>query len=334
MTDTTTGEKQLKMLDKARQVHNADVLFDSNVIRANNPLAEQRLFELADLLVEHPDTGDIWLSLLSLSEMLAPKKVARQMEVLRIFQNLYRRFGDRVKFFGPENFSSVRAEWKGKGSFLSAKVSEIDEYVSDSIAKGELTGVLKDIRNDWETAKEAMQKAYADKAAEYKAEYESNPAFREAVKEGIAVFGTAKVLEQCEDIAESLLVNVLRRPAEDLLMAKKNPSAYHCTWTYALLRRLADFSATLSEQERKANFEKYGRLLEPHPNDFVDACIASDGGQCGMLITDDEGLIAKLNALHDAHPSLVRLQGFTPHDALIAYNPPNGRKRNRTKPIP
>ncbi|SEN37549.1 hypothetical protein SAMN05444354_1474 [Stigmatella aurantiaca] len=333
MTDTTTGKKQFKMLDKARYIDNADVLFDSNVIRANNSLAEQKLLALTDLLVEHPDQGNVWFSLLSLSEMLGPRKASRQIEVLSRFQNLYKRFGDRVKFFGPGRFSSVRAEWEGKGSFLCTSASSIDEYVSASIAAGELVGMLKDVRDEWETSKAAMQQAYADQTAKCRAHYESDLMFREAIKTGIAQFGTENVLEQCGDIVERLLVEVLGRPAEDLSLAKENPSAYFCTWTYALLKRLADFSATLTDEERETNFAEYGRLLVPNPNDFFDAYIASAGGQCGMLITDDEGLIAKLNALHDAHPSLVRLQGFTVGDAWIAYDPPNGRKRDRTKPI-
>ncbi|WIG98362.1 hypothetical protein [Myxococcus sp. SDU36] len=327
-------KKQFKVLEKPRQVHNADVLFDSNVIRANNPVAEQKLLELTALLVEHPDQGDVWFSLLSLSEMLAPKKTARQIEVLSRFQALYKRFRDRVKFFGPGRFSSVRAEWEGDGSFLYAKAESIDECVSASIEAGELVGVLKDIRNEWDGAKESIRQAYAEKAAECRADYESDPVFREAVVAGIAQFGTESVLDLCDDIVERLLVEVLGRPVGDLLLAKKSPSDYLCTWTYALLKRLADFSVTLTEQERETNFSQYGRLLVPDHNDFFDAYIASAGAQCGMLITDDEGLIVKLNALHDAHPSLVRLQGFTVADALIAYNPPNGRKRDRTKPLP
>lgn len=46
-----------------------------------------------------------------------------------------------------------------------------------------------------------------------------------------------------------------------------------------------------------------------------------------MMITNDRGLIAKLNRLHDA--GLIRLQAFTVSDALVAYNPPNGRVRER-----
>jgi hypothetical protein len=100
------------------------------------------------------------------------------------------------------------------------------------------------------------------------------------------------------------------------------------------LARLADYAATLTKAERKANFAQYGRLLESDPNDYLDAYIASTGGMCGMLMTNDEGLIEKLNFLHDIQPPLVRLQAFTVHDALIAYNPPNGDRRDRSKPLP
>ncbi|MBZ4423336.1 hypothetical protein [Myxococcus sp. RHSTA-1-4] len=333
MTDTTE-KKQFRVLEKPRQVHNADVLFDSNVIRANSPLAERTLFGLTDLLVEYPDQGDIWFSLLSLYEMLAPRKPARQIAVLTAFQNLYRRFGERVKFFGPGRFSSIRCEWESAGRVQSAPANAIDKLVSDSIAKGELVAELKAAREDWEAAKAELRKEHDAKVARCRAEYESNPVFRDEIKESLVQFGTEKALDQCDDVVSRLLVNVLNRPADDVRLAKERPSSFNCTWTYALLTRLADFSATLTEEEREKNFKRYGRLLEFDQNDFIDAYVASFGGKCGMLITDDEGLIRKLNAIHDAHPSIVRLQGFTVEDAFIAYNPPNGRKRDRTKQNP
>lgn len=330
----TTEKKQFRVLEKPRQVHNSDVLFDSNVIRANSPLAERTLFELTDLLVEHPDQGDVWFSLLSLYEMLAPRKPARQIAVLTAFQNLYRRFRERVKFFGPGRFSSIRSEWENDGRVQFAHANAIDEWVSASIANGELVPELKAAREEWEVAKAELRKEHDAKVARCKADYESEPVFREAVKAGIAQFGTENVLAVCDDIVERLLVNILERPADDLRLAKERPSSFNCTWTYAMLTRLADFSATLTEEEREKNFKPYGRLLEFDPNDFIDAYVASFGGKCGMLITDDEGLILKLNALHDVHPSIIRLQGFTVEDAFIAYNPPNGRKRDRTKRNP
>jgi len=332
MNDTATEKKQFKMLDKARYVHHADVLFDSNVIRANDELAEKRLLALADLLVEKPDRGYIWFALTSLYEMLAPNDAAKRIDVLKRFQNLYTRFGDRVRFFGAGPFASVIAEWADEGP-MYARADAIDDAVNASIAAGDLVGVLKEARDEWEVEKARLWKSHADDVARYRAIYESNPAFREDFKRSVERLGTINALEQCDDIARHLIVGLAKRLETDLEVAKANPAVYPCTWTYSLLVRLADYAATLTKAEWKANFAQYGRLLKSDPNDYLDAYIAATGGACGMVITNDEGLIEKLNFLHDIQPPLVRLQGFTVYDTLIAYNPPNGDKRDRSKPI-
>lgn len=59
MTTNPATTKQFERLDKPRQVHFKDVLFDSNVIEKHEPIAEQRLLDLAELLVAKPDYGHI-----------------------------------------------------------------------------------------------------------------------------------------------------------------------------------------------------------------------------------------------------------------------------------
>ncbi len=102
---------------------------------------------------------------------------------------------------------------------------------------------------------------------------------------------------------------------------------YPCIWTFSLLARLSQYAQTIEEGERKAKFAEFADLLEAHENDFIDADIVGTGAHCGMMITNDHGLIARLNRLHDAN--LIWIQAFTVSDALRAYNPPNGRVRNR-----
>ncbi len=60
----TRPEQQFEMLDRERKVTRADVLFDSNVLRANDDVAEKRLVALTELLLEHPDQGNVSTSTL------------------------------------------------------------------------------------------------------------------------------------------------------------------------------------------------------------------------------------------------------------------------------
>ncbi|MFY1824941.1 hypothetical protein ACN47A_03440 [Myxococcus fulvus] len=333
MTGQAIGVKQFEKLEKTRYVLNADVLFDSNVIRANDPAAEQRLLALSALLVEKPDRGHIWFSLTSLAELLGPDDASKRVELLKRFQNLYRQFGDRVRFFGPGPFSFVVAEWGDKGPMYSP-ANAVDDDVCASIAAGDLVGSLRLARQSWEIERARLWQVHADKVKRYRAAYESDQVFRDEFKRNVELLGTANALEQCDDIARSLIIDHAKRSESALGEAKANPQNYPCTWTYSLLVRIADYSATLKKSEWKAKYSRYGRLLKSDENDYVDAYIAATGGGCGMIITNDGGLVDKVNFLHDAEPSLVRLQGFTVRDAVIAYNPPNGDKRDRSKPIP
>src|SRR5207253_1549218 len=106
------GGVEYEMLDRQRQVHHADVLFDSNVLRANDDDAEKKLHSLTDLLVAHPDQGNLWFSLMSLSEVVAPSSAETRIELLRRFRSLYIRFGARVRFMRSLN-DNVRAECTG-----------------------------------------------------------------------------------------------------------------------------------------------------------------------------------------------------------------------------
>ena len=305
------------------------------MIRANDQLAEDRLIALSELLVAKPEYGKIWFSLPSLNELLAPQSPAVRIELLNRFRALYSRFGDRVCFLGGRNpLPTVCAEWSGDRKFMQMRVDAIDDVIQDSIAAGDLVGVLKSSHEAWMIDRERLWKLHSEKVTEFQALYAGDAEFRRAFKANIELLGTVNALDQCDDLALQLIVDFAKRPAEDLEKAKANPGDYPCTWTYALLSRLADYAASSTKAEWKANYAQYGRLLKADQNDYIDAYIAATGGGCGMLITNDEGLIDKLNFLHDVQPPLIRLQGFTVYDALIGYNPPNGDKRDRSKPIP
>ncbi|NPD22149.1 hypothetical protein [Corallococcus exiguus] len=334
MTTSQSEIKQFQKLEKARYVHHSDVLFDSNVIRRSDELAEKRLFALAELLVEKPEYGNIWFSLSSIYELLAPEEPATRVELLSRFRKLYMRFGERVRFIGPGNFSSVVAEWSADGSFTYAMAKNIDSEVLAAIAAGDLVGSLKLAREDWMAQKAKLRAAYNERVAGFKRYYKESSEFREAFRSYLLRYNTKHALEQCEGVAQTLLVEFAKQPPEAIAKAKENHKRYPCTWTYALLSRLADYSATLTEGQRRADFPNSGNLLKAHANDFVDAYIVASGGKCGMLITNDHALIDKANFLYDAEPSLIRIQAFTVYDTLIAFNPPNGGVRDRSREIP
>lgn len=309
-----------EMLDKQREVHHADVLFDSNVLQANDDDSERRLHALAELLIAHPDQGNIWFHTMSIAEMLAPKKAEKRIELLKRFRNLYLRFGDRVRFMRSLS-DNVRAECLGT-AIPSAPADTIDEDIVRSIAQGDLVGLLKEGHDDWRAEKQRLRTRYNDISTKYRKDYGTRPELRTIFEQVLPTFFSEAGVESCDDIALSLIVD-----ANLWLPLNRMKRQYHdfpCVWTFSLLGRLAQYAQTITDEDRK-RFHGFEDVLEPHPNDFIDADIAGTGARCGMMITNDYGLIVKLNRLYDA--GLSRLQAFTVNDALAAYNPPNGRAR-------
>lgn len=295
---------------------------DSNVLCANDDQAERALHDLTDVLVAHPDQGNVWFSLMSLSEIVAPDRVKTRIDLLERFRNLYQRFGDRVRFLRSLN-DNVLAECRSTG-IPSAPAQVVEEDVLKAIEAGDLVGLLQEAREDWRSNKERLRERHGALALEYRKDYDESPEFRKDFAQIVPTFFSAEALNQCDDIAADLIAET--EPAVSLEAVKSQHLLFPCTWTFALLARLAQYAQTISPGERRAQFPSLDAVLTPHANDFIDAEIAGTGGRCGMMITNDRGLIAKLNRLHDAN--LVRLQGFTVSDALAAYNPPNGRTRS------
>jgi len=310
-----------EMLDRPRTVHHADVLFDSNVVQANDDAGEQRLHDLTALLVNHPDQGNIWFSPMTLAELVAPRSPAKRIELLRRFRNLYSRFGERVRFM-RSLADSVRAECLGTG-IPSAPAAVVEQDVAGSIVSGSLVGLLRDAHDDWQVEKQRLRANY-DRLTERNQQSFANRAdIRSALRDGLALFFSAGGLNFCDDIALDLVVDSgTWVPFEMVMRLHQN---YPCIWTFSTMARLAQFAQTVSDVERP-QFHGFEDVLEPHRNDFIDADIAGTGGRCGMMITNDHSLLLKVNRLHDA--GLIRLQAFTVMDTLVAYNPPNGRTRS------
>ena len=74
----------------------------------------------------------------------------------------------------------------------------------------------------------------------------------------------------------------------------KDPDGFLCLWTHALLVRLAQFAQTIPDDIRGREFPDLVQVLKPHENDLLDAYIAGCGAQCGILLTEDKGLTAKV----------------------------------------
>jgi len=303
--------------DNKRIASFPDFLFDSNLID-KDPDRNKETIDLAKLLISNQSSGNIWFSILSLAEILASKNAATRIELLKRFQSLYSELGDRVRFIGSNLLESVHAEWSGRG-LMSAPVSAMDRDVNESIATGELVGILKTVHESWKIEKEMFCEDQSKRVRRAREEYGTNELFRGHLKKCIAAYGTTDALEQCEIIARRLIVDVANQPSESVLLARTRYEEYPCTWTFSLLIRLADYAATLTDAEWKSDFSQYGRLVEKQENDAIDAYIATAGGKFGTLITNDGGLIKKINFLHDARPPLIRLRALTVEDAMAEF---------------
>jgi hypothetical protein len=312
---------QAEMLDRPRQVHHADVLFDSSVICANDDDAERKLHALTDLLVAHSDQGNVWFSLMTLSELIAPGSAETRVELIKRFRNLYLRFGERVRFMRSLD-DNIRAECTTR-RIPSKPASVVDGDVAKSIAAGDLVGLLKEGRDDWDAEKRRLREKYQNLVEKNRQQYERSADFRFAFAQCVPTYFSAEGLNQCDNIARDLIAEA--NPSLTLDTVKARYQDYPCIWTFSLLGRLAQYAQTITDDERKQHFPAFQDVLKPDPNDFIDADIAGTGASCGMMISNDRGLIAKLNRLYDAN--LIRLQAFTVSDALLAYNPPNGRVR-------
>ncbi len=311
---------KFEALDRERQVHRADVLFDSNVIRAKDDDAEKKLHALTEVLVAHPDQGNIWFALMSLSELIASKSAEIRIELLKRFRNLYLKFGGRVRFM-RSLADNVRAECIAS-PFPSGIASDVDEDIVKSIEAGDLVGLLQEGHEDWLSEKTRLREKYDEFGNRDEKTYAERADIRFALAQNISTYFSFAGLEQCDDIAAELIADLGSSGSSLTLDAvKARYEDYPCIWTFSLLARLAQYAQTIPEEERERNFASFQDVLEPHPNDFIDADIAGTGAHCGMMITNDRRLIAKLNRLYDA--SLIRMQGFTVSDALVAYIPPN-----------
>jgi hypothetical protein len=309
-------------LDRERQVHHADVLFDSNVFRAKDDEAERKLHALTELLVAHPDQGNVWFSLMSLSELVAPASPKTRIELLTRFRKLYLRFGDRVRFMRSLD-DNIRAECTGSGFPAAIASAAADGDIAKSIAAGDLVGLLKEGHEDWRAEKKKLRERYEEYTKHHQKGYAERAEIRLAFAHSMQNFFSMDGLNQCDDIASRLIASANCSLTLDAVKARHQE--YPCVWTFSLLGRLAQYAQTITDDERRRDFPSFQDVLEPHANDFIDADIAGTGARCGMMITNDRNLIAKQNKLYDA--KLIRMQGFTVSDALAAYNPPNGRTR-------
>jgi len=319
----TCAAEPFEALDRERMVLRSDVLFDSNVIRASDDAADERLRTLANLLLKQPGQGHIWFTLMSLTEMVAPNDRGVRMDLLKRFRSLYSRFGDRVRFTRSLD-DNVRAECTD-GMAPAEAASIVDDDVLKSIAAGDLVGLLATSRDHWLEGKPRLREHYDALSAADKEKYASDERFREAFSLCIPRFFSEAGLDQCDDIA----VEVLTSAAVHLRVeeAKARYREFPCVWTFSLLVRLSQYAQTIRKPGRDAHFAALADVLEPHANDFIDADIAATGGFCGMMITNDRGLIARLNRLYDA--GLIRLQGFTVADALRGYTRPEASGRGK-----
>jgi hypothetical protein len=306
---------QLEMLDRPRTVRWRGVLFDSNVIRANDPASEERLLAFAERFVARPENGEIWFSLNTLSELVVAEQPAVGIDLLRRFQTLYRRLGERARFMRTLE-DNIRSEVRNDG-IRCETVDVVDPYVEACIKAGGLVGEMVEVNRHWRLHKAKMHCRYARQIRRYQKFYAGSDRFREQYDFEVSTFLSRRGLDQADDLVQQHINHLdlgLR-----LDTAKARNEVFPCLWTHALLLRLAQYAQTLPGSVRAAQFPQLSKILTPERNDVIDAEIVATGGFCGMALTLDRLLLLKVNALHDA--GLIRLQALTLHDALYTYRP-------------
>jgi hypothetical protein len=280
------------------------------------------LLSLAELMLSDPDTGAAWFALTSVSELLGAGKDGTSVGLLTRFRELYLRFGDRVRVFSDLK-SVITAEASGQ-KIKGAPASGFDPAIAESIDAGRLIGLLAEARDHWLTHREKVHRFHEAGLGKHAERWEREEWFRAATTEWIRTFFSPRGLDHSDDVLAKYLRELGLSVSVETL--KGDHLQFPCCWTYALLRRLADLSATLPETVVAEEFPDLVDVLRPGPNDLIDAEIAACGGQCGLIVTDDLPLARKINRLFDAH--LIRLQALTVRDALNSWNPPNGRRRD------
>ena len=317
----------MKPLEKPpREIWHADFLVDSSVfgVAASGPSLYDRLARQIHKMTSRPELGNAWIPMTALEEMAATPKPQRP-QVLGVLLSLYRELGDRIMVTGSLA-QKVAGEWAEPPYSPSLSLGVLEEDLVACV-RGSGTGTLIDKLGadfaSWRAARHAkQQKLRAAWTARYQAE--------EILRQGISAAlekcrEPSELYEFCDDLAGSLIETETDRERRiGLALAKATPERYLCTWTFALLARMAQFAQTVPTEERtRGTLGGYAKLLKSDDNDTIDATLAALGAHCGFIITEDAGLRERITFLHGRR--VCRFQALNFQDVEANWHLPGAR---------
>ena len=302
---------------------NADFVIDTQVVGSPQVDDAQfnRLVQLVCRMTAKPEFGDAWLAMPAFLELLATGDDEGRVRLLGRLLRLLKESGSRLKVLAPLRML-VRAEWGSENTWLWSP-SHLEEVVTTAVANGTIEGsLLVELRDEFLGWKVAQKQRFLEQKKEWRGRFRSDPSFAADIERALEGWSSPQAYRECDDIARNLLEDA-GQPESALDQAIQAPAKYLCTWMFALMVRLSQFAASIPGDVRQDRFKLFTQVLTPDRNDLTDANIAASGAQCGILITEDPGLQARVKLLHARN--LVRLQAFGVDQLDRVWRPPGRR---------
>lgn len=296
------------MLSITRESWNADFAVDTNVI--NHALDDSEYCRtLVDLLTRMAEHGKCWFAMTSFVELIQTSDSSRRTKLLEKLLHICTRLGDRISFFSHLKLA-IEYEWASSPMTPPAlSSSDLASDIHSAIKTGSLKGTnleeFKVAKLDWIKNQKPVYKSQTQNG---RAAYQANPDFRATVNFALKNFHPPIAHKFCEDVVTPILEELGLPYPDAITQALNKPHRYPTTWTFALLVRLSHIAQTIPDDTKEREFREYGNTLKFRHNDIVDATIAAVSASCGIMITEDECLRARLNFLHDRR--LGRTRGF------------------------
>jgi hypothetical protein len=311
------------MTNSPGMVWNADFVVDTNVL--SNALDDgailQRLIDLVQRMTAKEEYGSGWLAMATFLEMLATSNPKKRIQLVELFHHLLQVVGSRVKIFAPFQML-IEAEWSDR-RVPYWKSAHLEAVTKEALNVGDIGGTfLGKARDEFLAWKKTQRTQYRKTTSKWRQLFVTNTAFRSSVEEALRNWKAPEAYATCDDVALGIMRSDGRQPDDTAFEnARRCPKDYLCTWTFALLVRMSQFAQTIPGDIRQAKFSEFGDVLRPNKNDLVDANVAATGAKCGILITEDNGLMERVNLLYQRN--LMRLQAFGLNFLADAWRPPS-----------
>lgn len=291
------------------QVWNADFVIDTQVVSnlVDDEARFRRVAALVGRMTEKPEFGSGWLAMSSFLELLAAGDSAHRIRLVACLLRLIREAQGRLKVLAPLPML-VNSEWSGREP-LHWTPAHLDEVLSEAVEGGTTEGsILSAARDEFLAWKLAHREQFLEQLKERRVLFRSRPEFGADIERALSAWHAPQAYLECDDIARRLVGGDVGLSEAAFGPAVQAPQKYLHTWTFALLVRLAQFAASIPRDVIRERWAGLAGVLEPDKNDLTDANIAASAANCGILITEDQGLMARVNFLYANN--LVRLQAF------------------------